>query len=51
MNYHEQKLSKEEILQFSQFKNLSDAEIEELSDLIFDLAVTAKQIIISSENK
>lgn len=49
MNYNELKLNKKEIVQFQQFEDLSDDEIEELSDLIFDLAKTAKQIIMNME--
>lgn len=49
MSYNELKLSKEEILQFPQFKDLSDGEIEELSDLIFDLALTTTYIIKDSD--
>lgn len=43
--YSESKLTVEDYRQFEEFENLSDDEIAELSDMIFDLAVTAQKII------
>lgn len=43
--YEESKLTIDEIRQFNEFENLSDEELTELSDMIFDLAVTAQKII------
>ena len=41
--YSENKLSNEEIRQYEEFNDLSDEELNELSDLIFDIALTAKK--------
>lgn len=43
--YQYQKLTIDEIRQFQQFNELSDKEIEELSDLIFELAQVATKVI------
>lgn len=46
--YREAKLTNDQIRQFAQFENLSDDEAEELSDMIFDLAIVAQKIIIET---
>ena len=43
--YSESKLANDEIRQFPEFVNLSDEELSELSDQIFDIAIVAKKII------
>ena len=43
--YSESKLTVEDYRQFEEFEDLSDDELAELSDMIFDLAVTAQKII------
>jgi len=43
--YSESKLTVEDYHQFEEFEDLSDDELAELSDMIFDLAVTAQKII------
>jgi len=39
--YQQNKLTVNEIRQFQQFKNLTEEEIEILSDLIFEMAIVA----------
>lgn len=46
--YKESRLTNDQIRQFIPFENLPDDELEELSDMIFDLAVLAKKIIIET---
>ena len=43
--YQHQKLTIDEIRQFQQFNEMSDKEIEELSELIFELAQVALKVI------
>ena len=43
--YSESKLTVEDYRQFEEFENLSDDELADLSDMIFDLAVAAQKII------
>jgi hypothetical protein len=43
--YKEAKLTIEEIRQFKEFENLSDEELHDLSDNIFDLASIALKMI------
>ena len=44
-NYQQQKLTHEEIRQFQEFAELSDNEIEDISDLIYELAIVALKVI------
>lgn len=39
--YSQNKLTKEEIRQFKQFENLTDAEIEIIADMIYEMAIVA----------
>ena len=48
--YLETKLTVDDIRQFEEFENLSDEELQEISDAIFDLAVTAQKIIIETND-
>ena len=43
--YQQQKLTHEEIRQFQEFAELSDDEIEDISDLIYELAIVALKVI------
>lgn len=49
MNYKEVKLTKEQIKQFPEFKDLSDNELEEIVDGIYDIAMVAYHIIMEKE--
>ncbi|HNX89477.1 MAG TPA: hypothetical protein PKH58_10360 [Paludibacteraceae bacterium] len=44
-NYQQQKLTHEEIRQFQQFSEISDKEIEDISDLTYELAIVALKVI------
>ena len=39
--YLQNKLTANEIRQFKQFENLSDAEIEHIADMVYDMAIVA----------
>ena len=43
--YQQQKLTHEEIILFQQFSEMSDKEIENISDLIYELAIVALKVI------
>jgi hypothetical protein len=43
--YQQQKLTHEEIRQFQQFSEMSDKEIENISDLIYEFAIVALKVI------
>ena len=44
-NYQQQKLTHEEIRQFQQFSEISDKEIEDISDLTYELAIVSLKVI------
>ena len=44
-NYQQQKLTHGEIRQFQQFSEMSDKEIENISDLIYEFAIVALKVI------
>lgn len=46
--YLETKLTADDIRQYEASKNLSDDEVQELSDKIFDLAIAAQKIILET---
>jgi len=48
--YREAKFTTEEIGQFPEFQNLTDEELERISDLLFDIGITAQKIMIESND-
>ena len=48
--YRESKFTAEEIGQFPEFQNLTDEELERISDLLFDIGITAQKIMIESND-
>lgn len=44
--YREAKFTTEEIGQFPEFQNLNDEELENISNLLFDLGIIAQKIMI-----
>ncbi|MEI7526818.1 MAG: hypothetical protein WCJ95_20885 [Mariniphaga sp.] len=48
--YQEAKLTTKEIGQFPEFQNLTDDELEKISDLLFDIGITVQKIMIETND-
>ena len=48
--YRDAKFTTEEIGQFPEFKNLTDEELEQISDLLFEIGITAQKIMIENND-
>jgi len=48
--FREAKFTIHEIGQFPEFQNLTEDELEKISDLLFDIGITAQKIIIENND-
>ena len=48
--YRQAKFTAEEIGQIPEFQNLTDDELEKISDLLFDIGITAQKIMIEDND-